>query len=173
MTVGEGPAGDGAADGSTDPAPDGTAPSGARIDLGFTHVALQVADLDRALDFYARFAAMTPVHRRTGSDGVRVAWITDHTRPFVVVLLETAVSHPLGGWAHLGVGMASRDEVDRAVAAARTEGVVVHGPFDSGPPVGYYAVLVDPDGHQLELAFGQEVAFTVHHEDHDPAHPTG
>lgn len=149
----------------------GQAPPAGRVDLGFTHVALQVTDLDRALDFYERFGGMTPVHRRTGSDGVRVAWITDHTRPFVVVLLETPVSHPLGGWAHLGVGVASREEVDRAVATARAGGVVVHGPFDSGPPVGYYAVLVDPDGHQLELAFGQEVAFTVGHEGHDPAQP--
>jgi hypothetical protein len=34
---------------------------------------------------------------------------------------------------------------------------------DSGPPVGYFGVIVDPDGHNLELAFGQEVAFTVQH----------
>ncbi|MFZ4518043.1 MAG: VOC family protein [Microthrixaceae bacterium] len=150
----------------------GMGPHGVRVDLGFTHVALQVGDLDRSLAFYERFGHMTPVHRRTGSDGVRVAWITDHTRPFVIVLIETAVSHPLGGWAHLGVGVASRDDVDRAVAEARAEGVVVYGPEDSGPPVGYYAVLVDPDGHQLELAFGQEVAFTVDHDGHDPTRPT-
>ena len=57
--------------------------------------------------------------------------------------------------------MASRDEVDRRVAEARAEGIAVDGPHDSGPPVGYWAILPDPDGHHLELAFGQEVGRTV------------
>ena len=35
------------------------------------------------------------------------------------------------------------------------------GPIDSGEPVGYWAFLSDPDGHTLELAFGQEVGLTV------------
>jgi catechol 2,3-dioxygenase-like lactoylglutathione lyase family enzyme len=130
-------------------------------DRGFTHIALQVSDLDRSLDFYERYADMTTVHRRTTSDGVRVAWITDHTRPFVIVLLETAVTAPLGGWNHLGIGVASREEVDRRIAAAVAEGYVTMGPHDSGPPAGYYGIVVDPDGHNLEIAYGQEVTFTV------------
>ncbi len=133
------------------------------IDRGFTHVALQVADLDRSLDFYRRFADMTPVHRRTSSDGVRVAWVTDHTRPFIIVLLETEVTHPLGGWNHLGLGVASRAEVDRRLAMAVEERLVTFGPHDSGPPAGYYGIVVDPDGHNLEIAHGQEVGFTVDH----------
>lgn len=132
-------------------------------DLGFTHIALQVADLERSLDFYARYAEMSPVHRRTSSDGVRVAWVTDHTRPFVIVLLEHDVSHELGGWAHLGIAVGSREDVDRRLAAAREEGLSTFGPEDSGPPAGYYGIVVDPDGHNLEIAHGQEVAFTVEH----------
>lgn len=133
----------------------------ARADRGFTHIALQVTDLDRSLAFYERYAELTPVHRRTTSDGVRVAWITDHTRPFVIVLLETEVTHPLGGWNHVGIAVDSRDEVDRRLAAAVEEGRVTAGPHDSGWPAGYYGIVVDPDGHNLEIAFGQEVAFTV------------
>lgn len=139
-------------------------PTGAtteRIDHGFTHVALQVSDLEASLRFYERYAGLTPVHRRTGSDGVRVAWITDHTRPFVVVLLEHDVTHPLGGWAHLGVGVDSRRVVDERLAAAAEAGLRTFGPVDAGPPTGYYGIVVDPDGHNLELAFGQGVAFTV------------
>ena len=142
-------------------------PLAERVDHGFTHIALQVSELDRSLEFYERYADMTPVHRRTSSDGVRVAWISDHTRPFIIVLLETDVSHPLGGWAHLGVGLDSRREVDRRLALAEAEGHPTFGPHDSGPPAGYYGIVVDPDGHNLELAFGQEVAFSVEH-DHDP-----
>ena len=139
--------------------PADAAPPG--IDHGFTHIALQVADLDRSLDFYRRYADMTPVHRRTSSDRVRVAWVTDHTRPFIIVLLETDVTHPLGGWNHLGIGVDTRHEVDRRIAMALDEGLVTAGPHDSGPPAGYYGIVVDPDCHNLEIAHGQAVTFTV------------
>jgi len=133
-------------------------------DLGLTHVALPVSDVDATAAFYARYAGMEIVHRRAEDPetGARaVVWLSDLTRPFVVVCIETAVTHALGGWAHLGVAVASRAEVDRLVAMARAEGIAVDGPHDSGPPVGYWAILPDPDGHHLELAFGQEVGTTV------------
>jgi catechol 2,3-dioxygenase-like lactoylglutathione lyase family enzyme len=133
-------------------------------DLGLTHVALPVTDVDTSAAFYARYADLQVVHRRHGDPDAGdsdVVWLSDLTRPFVIVLIATAVSHVLGGWAHLGVAVASRAEVDRRVAAARAEGIAVQGPFDSGPPVGYWAIVPDPDGHHLELAFGQEVGATV------------
>jgi catechol 2,3-dioxygenase-like lactoylglutathione lyase family enzyme len=129
-------------------------------DLGLTHVALPVAELDRSIDFYARYADFQVVHQR-GEPGERVAWLSDMTRPFVVVLLEHAVDHRLGGWAHLGVAVDSRDAVARTLADAAEAGHPVEGPHDSGPPVGYWGIIEDPDGHNLELAYGQEVGLTV------------
>jgi len=135
----------------------------ADVDHGLTHVALTVRDLDRSVAFYGRFAGMQVVHRRHDEEtGDAVAWLSDLTRPFVVVLIQTsAVSHPLGGYGHLGVGLASREAVDEAVSAARAAGHEVLGPLDHGPPVGYWGIIVDPDGHNLEVAHGQEVGFTV------------
>ena len=133
-------------------------------DLGLTHVALPVADVDASAAFYARYADMEVVHRRVDGDGagaVGVVWLSDLTRPFVIVLIQTVVTHTLGGWAHLGVACESRAEVDARCARARAEGVAVDGPFDDGPPVGYWAILDDPDGHHLELAYGQRVDATV------------
>ena len=43
------------------------------------------------------------------------------------------------------------------------QGRAVSGPYDSGPPVGYWAIIADPDGHNLELSYGQEVGVTVEH----------
>jgi catechol 2,3-dioxygenase-like lactoylglutathione lyase family enzyme len=120
-------------------------------------VALPVTDLERSVAFYASYAAMQVVHRRTG-----VVWISDRTRPFVIVLLESQdVADPLRPIAHLGVGCASREDVDALCRRAREDDVLLAGPFDYGPPVGYWAFLRDPDGHTLEVSFGQEVGLAV------------
>jgi len=130
-------------------------------DRGLTHVALPVRELDRSLAFYRAYAEMEVVHERS-DEGTRVAWISDHTRPFVIVLIEVPeVRHPLLPLAHLGVGLASRADVDALCARARAEGRPCHGPIDSGYPVGYWALISDPDDHTLEVAHGQEVALTV------------
>jgi catechol 2,3-dioxygenase-like lactoylglutathione lyase family enzyme len=134
--------------------------SAARTDVGATHIALTVADLDASIGFYARYAGMKVVHER--KDTTRVAWISDLTRPFVLVLIQVPrVEFRLAGFNHIGVGCASRDEVDRLSALAREDGCLALGPTDSGYPVGYWAFLRDPDGHQLEISFGQEVGIAV------------
>lgn len=134
-------------------------------DRGLTHVALPVSDVETSVDFYRRYADMHVVHQRhDGDTDTTVVWLSDRTRPFVIVLIgQSVVSHALGGFAHLGVGCESRGEVDRRCARAREEGRQVSGPTDSGEPVGYWAIVADPDGHNLELSHGQEVGFTVAH----------
>jgi catechol 2,3-dioxygenase-like lactoylglutathione lyase family enzyme len=145
-------------------------------DRGLTHVALQVRDLDRSIAFYGRYAAMQVVHAHGHApDEPRVAWLSDGTRPFVIVLAETEVLDTvLRPFAHLGVGCASREEVDRLCDRARSEGRLVEPPKDHGYPVGYAAFLSDPDGHTLELSHGQEVGLAVAESDvGDPRHGRG
>lgn len=133
------------------------------IDIGLTHIALTASDLDASARFYADYANMSIVHDRVDQEtGVRVVWLSDKTRPFVVVLMESDAPTPiLGPFAHLGVGCASAAEVDRLAAKAKSAGCLKQAPSDYGYPVGYLAMLRDPDGHMLELAFGQEVGLTV------------
>ena len=129
-------------------------------DVGLTHVALAVRDLSKSIAFYERFANMKAVHEREG-----VAWISDRTRLFVIVLVEVnnekEFGAPLGPFSHLGVACETREEVDRLVALARKESCLEREPIDSGEPVGYWAFIRDPDGHILELSFGQEVGEIV------------
>ena len=132
-------------------------------DLGLTHVALPVTSIDASVAFYAKYAGMKVVHRRTDPGaGSTVVWISDGTRPFVIVLIETPeVRNPLVPIAHLGVGCASRADVDRLVAEAKAEGHTTYGPIDASYPVGYFALVSDPDQHTLELSHGQEIGLAL------------
>ena len=132
-------------------------------DRGLTHVALPVTNVAASLAFYEKYAGMKLVHRRTDPiAGNTVVWLADGTRPFVIVLIETPeVRNPLLPIAHLGVGCASRAEVDRLVGEAKAEGRPVVGPIDAPYPVGYFALVSDPDQHTLEISHGQEVALAV------------
>ena len=132
-------------------------------DLGFTHVALPVSNVDTSIAFYSKYARMQVVHRRTdGTPKSDVVWLSDLTRPFVIVLIQMpTVDNPLLPIAHLGVACETREEVDRLCHEARLDDVLQQGPQDEGYPVGYWAFIRDPDGHTLEISYGQEVSFTV------------
>ena len=133
------------------------------IDIGLTHIALPVSDLEKSIEFYATYAHMQVVHRRIDAESkVAVAWLSDQTRPFVIVLIQTPSVHPiLSPIAHLGIGCQSREAMDLLCNKAREAGILVAEPKDSGYPVGYWAFLRDPDGHTLELSYGQEIGLTV------------
>jgi lactoylglutathione lyase len=126
-------------------------------DLGLTHIALPVRSLAASVAFYETYARMQVVHRRHS-----VVWLSDLTRPFAIVLIETGSEvKPLLPIAHLGVAVESEHEVDRLCALAKEAGCLAREPEQSGPPVGYWALLRDPDGHTLEISHGQEVRLTV------------
>jgi catechol 2,3-dioxygenase-like lactoylglutathione lyase family enzyme len=133
------------------------------IDLGLTHIALPVTDIDCSIQFYAVYAQMQVIHRRIDSEtGVAVVWLSDCTRPFVIVLIQTSsIQSVLSPLAHLGVGCQSREFIDALCDRAKQEGVLLQEPKDSGYPIGYWAFLRDPDGHTLELSYGQEIGLTI------------
>lgn len=131
------------------------------IDVGFTHVAFVVRDLEKSIDFYSHYAGMEVVHRREPDlpDARKVAWLSDHTRPFALVLVQSdnVTDTPLGNFGHLGVACASREEIDEKTQIARAQGILRREPIDAGEPVGYYVFFADPDGNTLELSYGQRV----------------
>jgi len=92
-------------------------------------------------------------------DARKVAWLSDRTRPFALVLVQadTVTDTPLGNFGHLGVACATREEIDHKTEIARAEGVLRKEPENLGDPVGYYVFFADPDGNTLELSFGQRV----------------
>ena len=89
-------------------------------------------------------------------------WLSDLHQAFALVLVESETDDVrLGGVAHLGIACANRSEVDRRSARAKRAGRLLREPEDGGKPVGYWALLRDPDGHNVELSFGQDVGTEV------------
>lgn len=139
------------------------------IDVGFTHVAFVVRNLEKSIDFYSRYAGMEVVHRREPDlpEVGKVAWLSDRTRPFALVLVQVdaVTDTPLGNFGHLGVACSSIEEIDNKVAMARMEGILRKEPVQAGEPVGYYVFFADPDGNTLELSYGQKVGIEAFRQD--------
>lgn len=137
-------------------------------DIGLSHIAFAVKDLDASIVFYQQFAGMKVIHRR-GEKGTPirpVAWLSDMTRHFALVLAEDphSTDTQLGPFGHLGIACASKEAMDAKLAEARDAGVLRQEPTDSGSPVGYWAFLDDPDGNTLELSYGQEIGYLIDHQ---------
>ena len=125
-----------------------------------THLALGARDLDRTIAFYRKHARLHVVHQRADG-GMRVVWLAERERdPDFVLVLFPLFGEPAPGprtLQHLGFAVASRAEVDAAAAAGREDGVLTLDPADGGPIVGYFCLLEDPDGNQVEFSYGQPI----------------
>jgi catechol 2,3-dioxygenase-like lactoylglutathione lyase family enzyme len=125
-----------------------------------THVALGVRDLDRSIAFYRKHVKLHVVHERSDS-GMRVVWLAERQSDpdFVLVLLPGQPDATSGASSlrHFGYAVSSREEVDAAAAAARADGILALEPIYAGPIVGYFCIVSDPDGNQIEFSFGQPI----------------
>lgn len=139
--------------------------------LGLTHFALNVNDVDATIDFYKRYAALEAVHHR-GAGGGRVVWLSDRKHPFGIVVIQRRrsawkrwLARQLNlrrpGLAHVGIALGSREEVDALCEKARREGILRRAPHDAGDPVNYYGMIADPDGNYLEVSHDQVVSDAV------------
>jgi catechol 2,3-dioxygenase-like lactoylglutathione lyase family enzyme len=124
-----------------------------------THIALGVRDLDRTIAFYRKHCGLHVVHDR--DDGMRVVWLAEHPTDvhFVIVLFAVGGDDAPGPHTlqHLGFAVDSREEVDAAAAAARSEGILRMDPTYAGPIVGYFCIVEDPDGNSVEFSHGQPI----------------
>jgi len=125
-----------------------------------THVALFVRDVERTIDFYKRFVGLHVVHDRV-DDAVRVVWMSEQQRDpdfvIVAITLPPADAGVPPRMAHFGYDLPSRAAVDALAARAQAEGLLIQGPADAGPIVGYFCMLQDPDGNLVEFSNGQPI----------------
>lgn len=134
----------------------------------WTHVALRVTDIDATIDWYIAHTPLKLLDRREEPTGYG-AWLghdDSPDKPFILVLAQFFPEHDpfkdspiatLAPFAHLGVELTSREELDAAAAAAEEAGCLAMPPTDMPPPIGYICMLSDPDGNMIELSYDQGV----------------
>lgn len=138
----------------------------------WTHVALRCTDIDRTIAWYESFTPIRLIDRREDESGYG-AWLgmeEETNNPFILVLaqffegkdpFDEAPAATLGPFAHLGMEMPTREEVDAIADRARAAGCLTMEPTRLPPPIGYIAMLADPDGNTVEISWDQGVFATL------------
>lgn len=134
----------------------------------WTHIALRVRDIDASIAFYEEHTPLELLDKRRDENGFG-AWLGHSDQPdspFILVLAQFMPGHDpfegtepaaLGPFAHIGIELAERADVDARATAARDGGFLMLGPEDLPDPIGYICFVRDPDGNTIEFSHGQKV----------------
>lgn len=131
----------------------------------WTHIALPSSNIDASIAWYEKHTPLRLLDRREDADGFG-AWLghpDNGDRPFILVLVsfhKDAASGPLttmAPFAHIGIEVTSRTEIDEVARLAESEGCLVWPPTQMPPPIGYICALKDPDGNVIEFSYDQGV----------------
>jgi lactoylglutathione lyase len=109
--------------------------------VGINHVALEVADLERSLDFYGR---LFELRLRGRSAGAAFVDIGDQ-----FLALMQGRSQPPDGARHFGLVVDDKEAARRAIAATGTE-IIPGRRLD----------FLDPDGNRVEIVQYDQIQFT-------------
>ena len=138
----------------------------------WTHIALRVHDIDATIAWYTNFTPLALLDRRQDQDGYG-AWLgmpEAADNPFLLVVAQFfadkdpfadtsfAVLRP---FAHLGIELPHREDVDAIAARGEQAGCLSMQPTQMPPPIGYIAMLTDPDGNMVEFSWDQGVYATA------------
>ena len=138
----------------------------------WTHVALRVADIDATIDWYLEHTPLLLLERREDDAGYG-AWLGHDDSPDAPFILVVAQFFPesdpfkdspiatLSPFAHLGMELTSRDEVEQIAAKAAESDCLAMPPTQMPPPIGYICMLRDPDGNMVEFSYDQGVYATA------------
>ncbi|MEK6333583.1 MAG: VOC family protein [Acidobacteriota bacterium] len=122
----------------------------------WTHITINVSDINRSVDFYTSLCGLSIVRDRR-PEGRHNVWLGAPAKSgedpvFVLVIVQDEVKARLD---HFGFQCDSRAEVDRIAELARQQDILVEPLTDIGGVVGYFTMVRDPDGHLVEFTFGQ------------------
>lgn len=134
----------------------------------WTHIAIPCGDIDRSTAFYLAYTPLVVLAERQDDDG-RTVWLSHDGQvdsPFVLVLSmvfkDAGRPQPtMAPFAHIGIEVPQRADVDAIADRARADGCLVWEPRDMPAPIGYICALHDPDGNVIEISHDQGVYAAV------------
>jgi lactoylglutathione lyase len=142
----------------------------------WTHVAIPVSDPDKAIEFYTSLTPLVVVARNEDENG-RGAWLSNDKQvedPFVLVIAEFLPNiarrfgrepgqpqATLAPFAHIGIELPTKEDVDEVARRAREMGVLDWEPQWMAPHIGYICSARDPDGNVVEFSYDQKVYATI------------
>lgn len=131
----------------------------------WTHIALPAHDIDASIEWYEKHTPLRLLDRREDADGFG-AWLghPEHNdNPFILVLVSFFKDQAAGPspimtpFAHIGIEVTNKSDVDDAAARAELEGCLHWPPTQMPPPIGYICAMKDPDGNVIEISWDQGV----------------
>ena len=138
----------------------------------WTHIALRVTDMDVTVAWFTEFTPLALIDRREDDLGYG-AWLGMEGRtnnPFILVLAQFFEgSDPFAGaplatlapFAHLGIELPNKQDVDDIAAKASAAECLAMPPTMMPEPIGYICMLRDPDGNMVEFSWDQGVYATL------------
>ena len=133
--------------------------------MRWTHIALPCHDIDKTIEWYTRYTTLEVLDRRSDPEGYG-AWLghpDQADRPFILVLVsffkdqEKGPQPIMAPFAHIGIEVPTRAEVERIAEMGRAEGCLMWPPTDMPDPIGYICAVTDPDGNVVEISHNQGV----------------
>jgi catechol 2,3-dioxygenase-like lactoylglutathione lyase family enzyme len=114
--------------------------------FGISHIAMKVADLDRAVQFYEQAFGVRQYFRNETTAQVLGPGPAD----VMAFELDPDGAGRAGGLIHFGLRLTSPDALDGVVEAVLAAGgrIKERGDFGAGQP---YAFVFDPDGYEIEI----------------------
>jgi catechol 2,3-dioxygenase-like lactoylglutathione lyase family enzyme len=114
---------------------------------GLDHFAINVADLQRAADWYQKVFGFTVLHKwdttwMIGRDNMKIGlFLRPNATPLPNIDSQLIIQHV--------AFLVDGDKFDAAKNALLQAGVTIDGPEDTG--IAYSMFFTDPDGHLLEI----------------------
>ncbi len=138
----------------------------------WTHIALRVTNMDATIEWFTEFTPLALIDRREDEMGYG-AWLGmegETNNPFILVLAQFfpdkdpfagAPQATLAPFAHFGIEMPNKADVDNIAEKAKEAGCLGMPPTMMPAPIGYITMLRDPDGNMVEFSWDQGVFATL------------
>lgn len=123
------------------------------------HVLFKVQDADNSIRFYSEYLGMNAVLDQRDSDGNRWVWLRFSENPYAPMFVLFEDTHlkkgpqPPSSFQSFCFRLPDLKPVEEISAKAKKDNCLVEPAKYGGHMRGYFCLVADPDGNQLEFSY--------------------